>query len=188
MKLIFIICVSLIFNACSSRTKKNKDLKIQTFASFCKNLKTIENLTIDSLSFAKIIQNNPLPKLNNDELAFVNSSFLKEKCGDNSKYIAYSVGKLLKQKGNIYLILYLTLNSKCQYDGYENLFILCNYDSNGKLLTEKIIGKRYLVFGAEEYSYFDLLNSRKIIQKNINTFENEFGNTITESSNDTLFL
>ncbi|MFN5418512.1 MAG: hypothetical protein ACK5B9_15750 [Flavobacteriia bacterium] len=188
MKFIGLICFCTFLLACSPSSKNKTKEKIKTFATFCKNLKKTENLTIDSLSFAKVIQNNPFSKLNNDELALVNSSLLKEKCADNSKYIAYSVGKLTKQKGNIYLILYLTLNSKCQYDGYENLFILCNYDSSGNFLSEKIIGKRYLVFGAEEYSYFDLVTSRKIIQKNINAFENEFGKTIIERSKDTLFL
>lgn len=72
------------------------------------------------------------------------------------EYQFYRVGKLQHER-EIYLIYYLEINAKCQYDGTEQLFVLASYGTNGKLNSEKIIGRNYAIFGYSELSCFEII-------------------------------
>lgn len=188
MRFTFIIFISFVFYACSSNSKKTCNEKNKAFSSFCNEFKLIKNLKIDSLCFVEIVRKNPYTLIDINNIKLIKSVFLDEKCNKYTKYIPYSVGRIKNNEKTTSLLFYLVLNPKCQYDGYENFFLLCNYDSRAKLVSEKIIGKRYIVFGEEEYSYFELINSEKIIQEKINSYENELGETIVEKSKDTIYF
>lgn len=126
--------------------------------------------------------------LKSNEIRLIKSPIINEKCSTNLKYFTYTVGKTKENNERVKILFFIKLNSKCQYDGYENLFVLSEFSLSGKFISEKIIGKSDQVFGAEEYSYFELVNAQKIIRQQSSYYENEFGEIIAENSTDTLFL
>ena len=156
-------------------------------AAFSNNdFQELENFEVNADNFDSIIKNIPYKQFYDFNWDVPQNTYLKELCEQNIKYEIFKVGKIGGLIDQHY-ILFLALNKKCQYDGYEHLFVVYSFDSNGQFLKEEIIGKKYLVFGESEDFYFQLKNHKIFIEKN-NSIEDEFGRSIIGQSKDTLIF
>lgn len=115
-----------------------------------------EEFRVDSITWENLRENNPYPIIETPDWKFVQSLTFAAKCGELPEYHFYRVGKLQHER-EIYLIYFLELNARCQYDGTEQLFVLAKYRSGGHLNSEKIIGRNYAVFGYSELSSFKII-------------------------------
>jgi hypothetical protein len=179
-----LICVftALIFISCA-----NSSNKIMTDNNLPNDIfPLIKKIEIDSVKFESIIKDNPYLRFIDFDLKLPANSLSKELCGANKKYNIFNVGKI-EESTNQYFIFFFVLNQKCQYDGFEHLFVLYSFDSKGNFLKEEIIGKKYMVFGESENFYFKIYNQKIFITKS-SYFEDEFGEIKSDHSKDIINL
>lgn len=175
MKLVFmfIVCASL-FTTCSLK-KPALTGDTRTFREYMVSFKEVDEITVDSAFIRALLVNNPYESVNPKELHFVKSKETTELCDGRKKYMFCKAGRINGTDGSVLLLYYLALNKQCQYDGIESLFLLVRYDKSGELISEKIIGKYYQVFGANEFIYFHLADSNNVEMMRVDEYESENG-------------
>lgn len=154
---------------------KGNPSKVITFDEYIESFNEISSLTVDSSIFQDINMNNPYSAIGIDYLTLSKLKEISELCGNHRKYLSFKVGKILGTKNSITLVYFLKLNIQCHYDGVENLFLLAKYNYNGSLISQKLIGKYYQVFGENEFIFFQIKDSKDVTMSRHYEFDSETG-------------
>jgi hypothetical protein len=152
------------------------------FKTYADSFEAINAINADSTYMDSVMQYNLFKPIDKQFFAFIKASMFIEKCTNYKKYIFHKVGRL---NSNTFLY-YLKLNPKCQYDGYEGVFLLCKYNERGKIVFEKAIGGYTILFEYRETTYFKRIDANTI--KITEVVEKSFPGDSTYLKKDSTFI